>query len=1014
MQSNEGIRRTRKALLSDLSSLVKTAKSLQQCTAPSSPSNAEDINSLVDDMVLKAFRIVTRGVKFLDVLEEDIASRQSLQSSRTMPTVMEEAYVPPTPPAESTSFGHHSTVSDASSRRASDNSAASAVAPATQLSEDPQTRRQSFNRISSVFTSGGSRPRSTQLQRASVSHRASSSVALSSAQRANLVSEKLGSTHDSLLSFLGSFIGRLHLQSQSPGDLLLTTRQSISAGRGLLTIVEAVCSYDAQSEEVLYEPRETMYHCINQLILAARECVKPVGSDEFEVMSLQETSRLKDAATDCVVAAGECVALTKFVIERIGDFELESQTQGLGIDISIIGATSTERAAETQQSNENPPPEPSTKPPPPPPSLDTNPFSLQKPLPHVPRDMVANAGDVSPTNKIEHPTVEAPAQITRARSLLPPLPKLTSPIILQEEFSTNECSPVSDAECQQSFRSDSIAISTSGTNSTYISSMRDSESSMMSQTSTRATTPDTVPYAPTHASSFSNLSIAGSQTTLADEIDDVESRMLEKTFANELLHNKEGQVTGGSLPALVERLTTHDSTPEAMFVSTFYLTFRLFVTPVVLAEALVDRFDYVAESPHIAGPVRLRVYNVFKGWLESHWRHLSDVDALPVIEHFAQIKLAEVLPAAGRRLLELVQKVSSADGPLVPRLISSMGKTNTAINQYVSPDTPFPAPIMTKHQSSVLKNWKMGGTCPTIIEFDPLELARQFTIKEMNIFCAIMPEELLASEWMKKQGSNAVNVRAMSTLSTDISNLVADTILFYEDPKKRAMIIKHWIKIAHKCLELNNYDSLMAIICSLNSSTIARLKRTWPLVSQKRKDMLKVLQDIVEPTKNHAVLRQRLQNHVPPCLPFVGTYLTDLTFVDIGNPASKQLPGIGDSKGVSVINFDKHTRTAKIIGELQRFQIPYRLQEVPDLQEWIQSQIVRVRESNDANNVQQYYRKSLLLEPRAAAGVVSQKPSPTEPQSSFTAVPAQKFDLFSWAHSNRDTNNRTPLSTISQ
>jgi len=273
----------------------------------------------------------------------------------------------------------------------------------------------------------------------------------------------------------------------------------------------------------------------------------------------------------------------------------------------------------------------------------------------------------------------------------------------------------------------------------------------------------------------------------------------------------------------------------------------------------------------------------------------------------------------------------------------------------------------------------------------------------MTIFCSIMPEELLGSEWTKRSGSNAVNVRAMSTLSTDLSNLVADTILQYDDAKKRAVIIKHWIKIAHKCLELNNYDSLMAIICSLNSSTIVRLKRTWDVVSQKRKDMLKGLQAIVEPDKNYAVLRRRLHDHVPPCLPFVGTYLTDLTFVDAGNPATKQLPGLGDSEGVSVINFDKHTRTAKIIGELQRFQIPYRLTEVPELQEWIQAQIVRVKSSSENENVQQYYRKSLLLEPRENN---HPRPSPIDSQASFSAN-KEKFDIFAWTHS-RDKGNGAP------
>ena len=66
---------------------------------------------------------------------------------------------------------------------------------------------------------------------------------------------------------------------------------------------------------------------------------------------------------------------------------------------------------------------------------------------------------------------------------------------------------------------------------------------------------------------FSDLS------TLADDEDDGESKMLEKTYVHKLLHNKEGQITGGTLPALVERLTKHDSTLDSIFVSAFYLTF---------------------------------------------------------------------------------------------------------------------------------------------------------------------------------------------------------------------------------------------------------------------------------------------------------------------------------------------------------------------------------------------------------------------------------------------------------
>lgn len=367
----------------------------------------------------------------------------------------------------------------------------------------------------------------------------------------------------------------------------------------------------------------------------------------------------------------------------------------------------------------------------------------------------------------------------------------------------------------------------------------------------------------------------------------------------------------------------------------------------------------------------------------------------------AKRQLQIVLPTAGKRLATLASKVTSANGPLVPRLISSIGKTNTSIALYIPPDTPLPAPVITKSQLTALRNWKHGGASVSILDFDPLELARQFTIKESQIFCSILPEELLASEWTKKSGSMAVNVRAMSRLSTDLTNLVTDYILQLEDPKKRAVVIKQWVKIANKFLELANYDSLFAVICSLQSSTVQRLKRTWELVSSKTNATFEHLKSVVDYSKNYVVLRQRLQNHVPPCLPFVGTYLTDLTFVDLGNQTTRQLSGEGSEESRSVINFDKHMKTAKIISELQRFQIPYRFTEIPELQTWMQDQLVRVRTS-DESSMQKYYRRSLILEPRDNG---SCKPSPIESQAPSlpSKLDKDKFEFFGlgWPYHSR-------------
>lgn len=922
----------------------------------------DEVNNTVDEMILKAFKIVTKGVRFLDVLEED---RQARAPAVTlMPTVVEENYVPPTPPADATSFDDdRSTIrdQDAGSRH-SDNGLASG-APTPEPSDETQTGSSANDRLTtrrnSRLSTNGARQINFSRLSSSFSHRVSLAGPSPLSRPQNLVSERLTSSHDTFLSHLGSFIGRLHLQSQSRPDLALAIKQSATSGGDLLVVVDVVCGHSSLTKELLEQPRAAMYDRILDLVHAARDILTHNNGPELaDIIMPQDNSRLLSASTGCVRATGECVAKTKWVIERIGDFEFEFENGNLGIDLDLrtLDVIGTDREKDRLSATDI------TEVRVPAPSLN-KPLPLDKPLPEVPHETSAlpdrRSSILTDTSRrhsllLDGETSDNGSSVSSIRPSLPPLPKLATSF---EDYVPTENSAGLDSDGRSSYHRESLIATSSATGSAYLN--RDSESSLIS-TSTRATTPDHL--VPKPQPSLSELSTS-SNTAHGDD-DDVESKLLEKTYAHELMFNKEGQVTGGSLPALVERLTTHESTPDALFVSTFFLTFRLFCAPNKLAEALMDRFEYVGDSPHMSGPVRLRVYNVFKQWLESHWRDEMDHESLPIIQQFAEGKLANALPSASKRLLDLVQRVTSSDATLVPRLVSSIGKANPTISHYVPVDTPMPAPAINKSQAQALITWKSGGHCPTILDFEPLEIARQLTLKQMSIFCSILPEELLGSQWMKKGGTGSPNVKALTALSTELSNLVAETILHYNEVKKRAAVIKQWIKIAHQCLELNNYDALMAIVCSLNSSTITRLRRTWEAVSPKRREMMKTLQAVVEPAQNHKAVRARLADHVPPCLPFQGMFLTDLTFVDIGNPPTKQLQG-ANGTDMTVINFDKHTRTAKIIGELQRFQIPYRLTELPDLQEWLQAEMARVRESDTSNNVQvSYYRKSLLLEPR--------------------------------------------------
>jgi hypothetical protein len=989
----------RKGLLGDLSSLVKAAKKLQELLQ--NHGSTVSVFEILDELVLKAFKLVTRAVRFLDIWAQDAVS---------VPFDLNEPNQRPlTPPVDSTdSQITHASVppnlgasEDASADLAAVVLQASSLTPQDELEASRSQPPRSRSSIAFALPiEAPARPPSllsaqpsSQSKRISVTHRLSYTGKLQGARKQNLASERLLAAHDSFLGFIGSFIG-LHLQSRSSSELLLTTRDSVIACRQLLAVVEEVWERDSQRSDQLEQARATMYAKLSELVQATKEMFSNSESVNGDDVFLPDSGRqLVVAATSCVRSAGECVAKARFVIERIGDFEFEQA--GPGISEAILDGINANLDQETVPSHGQqdsleiqkplpPPPEPSIRPPPPPLVI-----SESKPLPEPPAlSPIPNLDSLQPV------IVESPTAVSfrSSRSSLPPLTSLPIPTLPQPSPTEASQSPASVTHrfFGKAARADSVNVSVADTTSTYPNSVRGDSASIISEVSTRATTPD---HSPLNRHGDPALSSFGSASELHSiDSEEVENQLLETTYAHELIYNKEGQISGGSLPALVEQLTTHESTPDAMFVTTFYLTFRLFTTSIDFAQALIDRFDYVGESQEIGVPVRLRVYNMFKGWLESHWQPDCDASTLGIIHTFATGKLRTALPAAAKRLADLTVKVTEVHaGALVPRLVSSMGKTG--ISSTIHSDSTAPNPVISKSQLNALKN--KSSTCH-ILDFDPLELARQITIIESKLFCSIQPRELLASEWTKKNTTKAVNVRAMSTLSTDLANLVADTILTLEDPKKRAVIIKHWIKISMKCLELNNYDSLMAIICSLNSSMVLRLKRTWECVSVKTKARLEELRAIVDVGRNYAVLRARLQNHVAPCIPFVGIYLTDLTFVDVGNQTTRQLPGDSGREGVSVINFDKHMRTAKIVGQLQSFQVPYNLVPIPEMQDWMEAQIQRVR-SSDQSNVQSYYRRSLLLEPREPPQSVKAAPAVDSSAQSITSANSNKdrFDFLS-------------------
>lgn len=70
------------------------------------------------------------------------------------------------------------------------------------------------------------------------------------------------------------------------------------------------------------------------------------------------------------------------------------------------------------------------------------------------------------------------------------------------------------------------------------------------------------------------------------------------------------------------------------------------------------------------------------------------------------------------------------------------------------------------------------------------------------------------------------------------------------------------------------------MLSGLNMTPVQRLKLAWAGVEPRQMKLLDGLNKLMDPLSNWQVYRQTLKDTNPPCLPFMGLFLTDLTFIE--------------------------------------------------------------------------------------------------------------------------------------
>ncbi|MBN3298710.1 SOS2 protein, partial [Amia calva] len=422
-------------------------------------------------------------------------------------------------------------------------------------------------------------------------------------------------------------------------------------------------------------------------------------------------------------------------------------------------------------------------------------------------------------------------------------------------------------------------------------------------------------------------------------------------------------IKAGTVVKLIERLTYH-MYADPNFVRTFLTTYRSFCKPHELLNLLIDRvLTSIPENPFGARewpsfppdihqaelqrfrkeyvqPVQLRVLNVFRQWVEHHF---YDFETDPELRHRLEDYIGSKILLRGKSMRKWVESISK----IIKR------KMQTQSNGVIHSITfPIPPPPIEWHISR-------AGQIETfdLMTLHPIEIARQLTLLESELYRAVRPSELVGSVWTKNdKEKNSPNLFRMIRHTTNLTLWFEKCVVEAENVEERVAVFSRIIEILQVFQELNNFNGVLEIVSAINSVPVYRLDHTFEAVPERKK---KILEEAVELSQDHfKKYLAKLKSINPPCVPFFGIYLTNILKTEEGNPDFLK------RHGKDLINFSKRRKVAEITGEIQQYQNqPYCLKQEPDIKKFFEN-LNPMGNMSDKEFCDYLFNKSMEIEPR--------------------------------------------------
>ncbi|PRP81579.1 hypothetical protein PROFUN_01086 [Planoprotostelium fungivorum] len=408
--------------------------------------------------------------------------------------------------------------------------------------------------------------------------------------------------------------------------------------------------------------------------------------------------------------------------------------------------------------------------------------------------------------------------------------------------------------------------------------------------------------------------------------------------------DENGDIKAASRERLIEALfdTVQD---RKDYISMFLLTYRYFATTNEVITECLDHYNRVAPSVTTANCLaHIKAVNFLKKWVESFFDDFTENE--------------EALGKCSR----LIEAMSMTDTRLGPPFRIATALKNTFDKKNTAHKAGGEVKTMVASENTPSFSERPPASIPpkvanpqSVLDLDPQEVARQLTLIDYELCRAIRPKECLGLAWTKKDKlKRSPNLLAMIQGFNNVSRWVTYTLVTELNLKKRTKILSFFLSVLQYLKnEHNNFNAVFAIVGGFGNSAVHRLNKTFNALSENKLKILNEQKEFCDPTKSWANYRRAITEVNPPCVPFVGVYQTDLTFIEEGNPDKFSATGF--------INFKKCRMIAEVIVLIQQYQQkPYNLLKCQPVTDFLKKEFEAATKMED----KQMYERSLQAEPR--------------------------------------------------